>query len=166
MPLVFSLTEKLVATLTNPLDLTDAQVPLEVNQRYRWTTGVGADQADKLWQDRNTLAPSATTDIDLSGSLPDGLGGTIALARIKLIKVTAAAGNANNVNVSRAAANGVPLFLASNDGIPVLPGGSFRWDHPGNGITVTAGTGDLITFTNSAGGTSVTYDVVIIGASA
>jgi hypothetical protein len=33
-------------------------------------------------------------------------------------------------------------------------------------VAVTAGTGDLLTVTNSAGSTSVTYDIIIIGASA
>jgi hypothetical protein len=34
------------------------------------------------------------------------------------------------------------------------------------GYPVTAATGDLVTLTNSAAGTSVTYDVIIIGSSA
>lgn len=168
MPVTLSvaLTEKLVATLNNDLDLAPAVVPLELNQRYRWTSGTGADQADRMFSDRRTLVASATEDLDLAGVLADGLGNLITLARIKLIKVSALSTNTNNVNVTRPAANGVPLFLAASDGIPVLPGGSFRWDAPGAaGIAVAPGT-DLITFTNSAGGTPVTYDVVIIGASA
>jgi hypothetical protein len=49
----------------------------------------------------------------------------------------------------------------------VRPDGKFVWVAPGaTGIAVTAGTGDLITLTNSGGTTGVTYDVVIIGASA
>jgi hypothetical protein len=89
------------------------------------------------------------------------------MARIKAILVKAASGNTNNVNVSRPASNGVPLFLAASDGIAVLPGGAFLWVAPNAaGVAVTAGTGDLLTFTNSAGTASVTYDVVIVGASA
>jgi len=34
------------------------------------------------------------------------------------------------------------------------------------GIAVTAATGDLLTITNSAGSTTVSYDIVIIGCSA
>ena len=45
--------------------------------------------------------------------------------------------------------------------------GKFIWVAPdATGIAVTASTGDLITVTNSSSGTAVTYDVVIIGASA
>jgi DNA-binding beta-propeller fold protein YncE len=93
--------------------------------------------------------------------------GTLTFARIKLLYIGAASGNTNDVQITRPASNGVPLFLAAGDGIAVRPDGKFVWVAPGaTGIAVTAGTGDLITLTNSGGTTGVTYDVVIIGASA
>ena len=71
------------------------------------------------------------------------------------------------MRVTRPASNGVPLFLAASDGLDVKPGGCFLWLAPdATGVAVTAGTGDLINIANSSSGTSVTYDVVIIGASA
>jgi hypothetical protein len=71
------------------------------------------------------------------------------------------------VRVNRPASNGVPLFLAASDGIDVPPGGVFLWACPADGkVTVTASTGDLLNIDNSGAGTSVTYDVVIIGCSA
>lgn len=155
------------ATLANALDLATAAVPLTLSETVRLATGVAANQADKIFHDTRTLAASATEDLDLAGVLTDALGTTITMAKIKAIVVRAAAANTNNVNVTRPAANGVPLFLAAGDGIPVLPGGVFLWVAPNlAAIAVTAGTGDLITFTNSAGSTGVTYDVVIIGTSA
>jgi len=61
----------------------------------------------------------------------------------------------------------VPLFLAASDGISVRPGGLFCWAAPdATAVAVTAGTGDLLAIANSGAGTSVTYDVVIIGSSA
>jgi len=48
----------------------------------------------------------------------------------------------------------------------VKPGGCFVLAWPGTGLTVTAGTADLITVTNSAGSTGVTYKVILIGTSA
>lgn len=153
--------------LTSTLDLQAPIAPLDYIKRLRLTTGTGADQADKIWTDTVTLAASATADLDVAGSLTDALGGSFVLARLKGIIVAAAAGNTNNVLVSRPASNGVPLFSAASDAIPVLPNGVFAWFAPGaTGIPVTASTGDLITFTNSAGTTGVTYDVVLIGASA
>jgi hypothetical protein len=168
MALTTELTLKLVATLTGTADLLTPTAPLELTQRHRLATGTGLEQADMLWTDRVTLAASATADLDLAASLAPHVGtGTLTFARIKALIVLASEANTNDVQVTRPAANGVPIFLAAGDGIPVKPGGSFVWVAPNAaGVVVTAATGDLITFTNSAGSTGVTYDVVIIGASA
>jgi hypothetical protein len=137
-----------------------------LNKVLELASGVGASQADKAFADTRTLGASATEDLDLAGSLTDPLGTTVVFATIKAVIVVAASGNTNNVNVTRPASNGVPLFLAAGDGLPVKPDGAFLWVAPGVGVTVTAATGDLLTFTNSGGTTGVTYTVVIIGTSA
>lgn len=153
-------------TQTNPLDLQTPTAPLSLAKRIRLLTGVGADQADMIWTDTNTLAASGTTDIDLAGSLTGAFGTSLTFARIKVVYFSALSTNTNNVNVTRPASNGAPLFLAAGDGIPVRPDGCFLWVAPGaTGIAVTGATGDLITVTNSGGTTGVTYSVVIIGAS-
>lgn len=157
----------LAATLTSALDLSTVSDPLDYSKKITLTTGTGADQADMLWHDRRTLAASATEDLDLAGALTNALGATQTFARIKAVIISAATANTNNVQVTRPATNGVVLFLAAGDGISVLPGGVFAWVAPNAAaIAVTAGTGDLLTITNSAGTTGVTYDVIIIGASA
>ena len=167
MALHTTLTTSLVATLTNALDLSTVSDPLDFRSKIELTTGTGANQADMLWHDTRTLSASATEDLDLAGVLTNAFGATQTFARIKLIAVSAASGNTNNVNVTRPASNGVPLFLAASDGVPVRPGGLFVWVAPdATAVAVTGGTGDLLTFTNSAGSTSVTYSVMIIGASA
>ena len=53
-------------------------------------------------------------------------------------------------------------FLAAGDGIGVKPGEYVPLVSQ-SGWAVTAGTGDLLTITNSGSGTSVTYDIVIVG---
>lgn len=167
MALKTKLVTQVIAALTDPLDLSVPADTLDYTFRITLTSGVGADQADMLWHDKRTLTASATENLDLAGVLVNGLGDTQTFARIKAIIVAADRGNTNNVNVTRPAANGVPLFLAASDGIPVLPGGVFMWAAPNaTAVPVTGGTGDLLTFTNSAGVTPVTYDVIIIGASA
>ena len=166
MALYTDLNLKLVATLTAVGDLGTPNYPIDNTTRFNWASGTGADQADKLWSDTNTLAASGTTDVDLAGPLTDGLGGTITFVKLKALIVKANPANTNNVVLSRPAANGVPLFAAASDAIPVLPGGLFVWVSPGAGITVTPATGDLITLTNSAGATGVTYDLIVIGTSA
>jgi len=167
MALSTKILTQVVATLTDALDLSTATDPLSYAYRQTLTSGTGANQADMLWHDTRTLAASGTEDLDLAGVLVNGLGDTQTFARVKAIFVTAAAGNTNNVNVTRPAANGVPLFLAAGDGVAVRPGGMFAAVAPdATGYAVTGATGDLLTVTNSAAGTSVTYSVIVIGASA
>ena len=128
-----------------------------------FTNGTGANQASAVWTSTRTLSASATEDLDFAGSLTDAFGTTVAADRIKAIYVEAASGNTNDVNVARSSSNGVPMFLAASDGIPVSPGGALLLVAPNaNAINVTAGTGDKLTFTNSAGTTSVTYTIAVI----
>ena len=59
------------------------------------------------------------------------------------------------------------LFGDSSDKLVVRPGGFIHAFAPdATAYAVTATTADLLTIANSAGGTSVTYDIVIIGTSA
>ena len=162
------LTAALQATLTGPLDLSTPVDPLDFSKIFDFATGTGttSGNADMSWHDTRTLTASATENLDLAGSLTNAFGTTQTFARIKAVIVFAAVANTNNVNVIREGTNGVPLFLAAGDGVPVLPGGVFVWVAPAAGVAVTAGTGDLLTFTNSAGSTSVTYSIIVIGASA
>jgi hypothetical protein len=167
MALTTRLSLSLLATLTDALDLSTATDRLDYLKNIELATGTAANQSDMLWHDRRTLSASATENLDFAASLTNGLGDTQTFARIKAFIVYAATGNTNNVNVIREGTNGVPLFLAAGDGIAVRPGGLFVAVAPdATAYAVTASTGDLVTFTNSAGSTSVTYDVIVIGASA
>jgi hypothetical protein len=158
---------RLTRTLTNALDLETPTSASTYTALIDMATGTGAGLADMTWSDQRTLSASATEDLDLAAALTGPLGTTLTFARVKAVLVKAASGNTNDVQITRPASNGVPLFLAASDGIAVKPGGLFLWVAPNAaGVAVTAGTGDLITVTNSAGSTSVTYDVIVVGASA
>jgi hypothetical protein len=119
-------------------------------------------QANVLFSDTRTLAASASEDLDLAGALADAFGATIAAAEVVAIYIAAASGNTNDVQVTRPATNGVPLFLAAGDGLALGPG-DFVLLTNRKGVTVTAGTGDVVHIANSGAGSSVTYDVVVIG---
>lgn len=131
------------------------------------TSGTGANQADLAFVDRRTLAASATEDLDLAGSLTDAFGSSITMAEVVAVYVAADAANTNNVIVGDATAP-VPLFGGVNPTFSVKPGGFFFVAAPNaSGLfTVGAGSTDDIKVANSAGSSSVTYDVVIIGRSA
>lgn len=160
-------TASIATTFRNLLDLSTPTDALEETVKIQLANGTGANAADLCFHDQRTLAASATEDLDLAGSLAGPFGAAQVFVELRAIMIKAAAGNTNNVRITRPAANGVPLFLAASDGLDVPPGGVFLWSCPADGkLTVTAATGDLITITNSSSGTSVTYDVVLIGVSA
>lgn len=165
MPLTAELRLSLTGKHTSALDLGSAELPFTLAHAVSLINGTAAGAADRVFTDTRTLAASATEDLDLAASLVDAFGAAITFAKIKAIAIKAAVGNTNNVNVQRAAANGVPLFLAAGDGLALPPGFSFAWLGSGAGVAVTAGTGDLLTLTNGAAGTPVSYDIVIIGTS-
>lgn len=159
----------ILATLTSGLDLsTVGTTPLSYPKLIELTSGTGANQADKLWFDQRTLTASATENLDLAGVLTDAFGATVTFARIKLIGVFASSGNTNLVQVGGAASNQFINWVAnSSDIVNVRPGGFFLLGAPdATGYAVTAGTGDQLRIANSAGSTSVTYDIVFIGCSA
>ena len=155
---------KVSAEIADVLDIATATMPVEFDAASVFTDGTGANQAKKIWHDTRTLSASATESLDLYGGLTDAFGTTLNFAKIKAVVITAASGNTNSVQVTRPASNGVPLFMAASDGIALTPGASFAAVFPdANGIAVTASTGDLLTLTNSAGSTSVTYTIIVIG---
>lgn len=155
---------KLIGSMTNALDLSTPTDAISKDYTKIFADGTGANQANMWWHDQRTLAASATENLDLAGSLTSVFGTTITMTSLKGLFVYAAAGNTNDVQVTRPAVNGVPWLLAAGDGIALKPGAWVAWFDPGaNGPLVTAGTGDLITVTNSAAGTSVTYDVFLLG---
>lgn len=166
MPLVTVVDANISAAFTSALDLVTASAPLALNTRISMASGTATGLADLCWSDTRTVVASGTDALDLAGVLTGNLGGTLTLVKLKAVLVRAAAANTNAVRVNRPATNGVPLFLAASDGIDVLPGGLFLWVAPGAGVTVTPATGDLLNIDNSGAGTSVTYDVVLVGTSA
>ena len=151
---------------TGTADLATITAAIRKTYPTELLSGTGSGNADMVWSDTRTLAASGSEDLDLAGSLTGHLGGTLTFVTVKAVIVKAAAGNTNDVVVSRPASNGVPLFAAGSDAIPVKPGGLFAWVAPGTGVTVTAGTGDLLHVANSGSGTGVDYDVIIVGTSA
>lgn len=151
-------------SLSNPLDLVTPVAPQMFSYLLDMTSGVGLNQADKVWSDRRTVAASTTDSLDLAGSLTDALGVAFTPARVKGIILRNR--GVQNLALTRPASNGVPWLTAAGDAIIVVPGGLQLWLAPtAAGIAVTAATGDLIDVVNGAG-VSVDYDMVIIGASA
>lgn len=157
---------QLTGTLSNVLDLVTASAPLAETYTVDMESGTGTNMADVIWGDTRTIAASTTEDLDVAGGgLTDAFGTAFAPAKIKVLAVCAASGNTNNVVVG-GDANSVPFLSTAATTVSVQPGGCLVLVNHKTGITVTAGTGDIIQVANSGAGTTVSYDVLIIGTSA
>ncbi|MGW6455027.1 hypothetical protein ACWF94_03730 [Streptomyces sp. NPDC055078] len=151
------------------LDLAVSEDRLAFRRAVHLTDGTGAGKADKVFHDRRTLAASATEDLDLAGVLLDAFGAAITFVRIKGLFVSAAAANTNSVVVGNASATAWASLLGATGTVTLRPGatvGVMAGAADAVGYAVTAGTGDLLKVANSAAGTAVTYDIVIVGSSA
>ncbi|MFZ0267756.1 hypothetical protein [Caulobacter sp.] len=166
MALKLTLTASIVGALTGDNDLVTVSAPIDIKKVVNLTTGSGLNQAGDAFADRRTLAAGASEGLDLSGGLFDVFGVALNFTKIKAIEIIAAAANTNDVVLGGAAANAfVGPFGAADDTCTVPPGGVVMLVNPtAAGWPVTPGTGDLLKVANSAGGTAVTYDIVIVGA--
>jgi hypothetical protein len=153
----------ILSELIDALDLSTVRDRLERKYAIALGNGTGVNQANNLFHDRRTLAPSANENLDVAGVLTSGLGDTLGFTALKAIIIVAAASNTTTLTVSRPASNGVAFLAAASDAFILKPGGLFVLIDPSAaGIPVAAGTGDLINVSNIAGA-SAEYDVIFIG---
>lgn len=158
------------ALLTNPLDLAIPAVQLNYPQLFDWSSGTGAEQADKIWHDRRTIAVSTNDDIDLAGGISDPFGATITFARLRLLLLKADDANVQNITVGNAAANpwgaGSTPYGAAATTTRLTPGMMHLFiAQSATGMAVSAGSADVLRLANGAG-SEVIYNIVAIGCSA
>ncbi|WKD36505.1 hypothetical protein [Streptomyces xanthophaeus] len=166
MPLITDVGITVSATNTKVTDFTTSTDPLIRRYAAHLESGSGAGKADRIFADQRTLAASANETLDLAGSLTDNLGVTTSFARVKFILVAAVSTNVNNVVIgANASADFVGLLNAAGT-VTLRPGAWFAsasGSTDATGMVVTATTADLIKIANSGAGTSVVYDIIIIG---
>jgi hypothetical protein len=128
--------------------------------------GVGDNLANGWWGDQRSLAGSATENLDLSGSLTDIFGASVAPTRIKAMLIEADAANnvANNLVVGGAVSNTwLGFFSDASDKLVFRPGARMIFANPlGTGLAVTAGTGDILLMANSAATNTITYRIAFL----
>lgn len=170
MPLTSSLRLAVAAKLTSPLDLGTAVAPVSADYSVSLADGSAVGQANRVFADTRSLSASATEDLDLAGVLTDAFGAAITFARIKAMVIKAAAGNTNNVIVGGASATQFLSWVgAATHTLTLRPGATLALiagEADATGYVVGAGTADLLKIANSGGVTPVSYDIVLIGASA
>lgn len=155
----------LTGTFTRDNDLAAPSQSFNYSKLFNFTNGSGANEANMIWADQRVLTASSTEDLDLSGSLTNVYGTSILFTSIKGIIVYAAAANTNNVLLGGAATNAFINWVGNaTDIISIRPGGMLALIDPNaNGYAVTAATGDILKVANSSSGTSVTYDIILLG---
>ena len=173
MPLDTQAAITLNATQTSAQDVTTVAAPVNVARQFFLTSGTGAGQADKIWHDTRTLTASSTENLDLAGTglLDPITQAVLTFVRIKGLFVAASSANTNDVIFGANVANGWAALIgptgASGGTVTLKPGAAAMFfTTEATAWPVTGGTGDLLKVTNSAGGTSVDYTIVVIGASA
>jgi hypothetical protein len=170
MALVTALEVAIKATLSKSKDLGNIPTSaLDFFKRVEMLSGVAAGQADKLWYDERTLAASTSEDLDMVGVQTDDFGDVFSPVRVKCIYLQALDANVNNVIVGGAASNAWAALLGATGTLTLRPGayamvGSGKAD--ATGYVCAAGATDLLKVANAAAGSSVNYQIIIIGASA
>jgi hypothetical protein len=173
VPLSSRLTATITSTqvgATTALDLgtiTGATALVTQTRDLILADGTGAGLADRMFSDTRTIVASSNDDLDLAGVLTDAFGATLTFARVKGIYIAAAATNTNNVLIGAGTNPFINWLNAA--GIITLRPGAFTMFGVGaadaTGAAVTPATGDILRIANSGAGTTVNYDIVIVGAS-
>lgn len=155
----------LAGTFTGDNDLSTVAQSINYSKSFNITNGTGADQANMIFMDQRTISASGTDDLDLSGSLANAYGTTIAFTSIKGIIIYASTANTNDVVIGGDASAAFVTWVGdATDTVVVKPGGMFALVNPAaNGYTVTNSSADILQIANSGSGTSVTYDIILLG---
>ncbi len=167
-----TLTTNLTVTVQAPLTNTSsdgviATDPLSKAFVDSLASGVGLDQADKLYHATRTLALSSAETLDLYGGLADGFGNTLNFVKIKLLLIWNKSATAGyNLVVGAASAPFETWTSVTGSTIKVGPGGLLLLYNPSlAAFGVTNTTADGLKINNGNAG-SVDYDIVIVGCSA
>jgi hypothetical protein len=168
MSLTLSMLLKFTATLVGAPNLGSNQFKIPIELQDSLATGTGLDQGDQAWADTRTLAATTSETLDLAASLTNALGQTATFARVKLVYIrlvttTAGAkiyvgGNATNAWEGWTSVAGSKITVRG-DGFIVL------YAPDATAYAVTASTGDILKIENP-GGASISYQIVVLGASA
>lgn len=152
MALTNTIDTKIRSTLTGSVGLSD--ITSQVNNAKKTTLTTVA--TDSIFTVTGTIAGGAVS-YDLAGSLVDPIGNAVTFAKVMCVFVI---NNDAVTDMTVGGANNIPM-IAAGGAINIAAGSYFQYVDD-NGITVTAGTGDLITI---SGTNDDTFDLIVIGSS-
>lgn len=154
-------TLSIVGGYSNAADLETIKAALSITSNpTAYANGTGNNQIDLVHTDTITLsATSQNYDLD-AGTVTNGFGLAQTYAKVKLLYIR----NKSTTSGQTLTITGDFTALATvgfaAGGLIIGAGGFLCLDNPLAGYAVTAGTGDVITVTNSV---EFAYDIVILG---
>jgi len=153
----------IATTVGKTADFGNATQSVNSTKTITLSFGTVANQANQMFADSRTLAGSASESLDLSGSLTNAFGETIALTRIVALYIENTS-TTDSIEVGGAASNAVAsIFGATADTIKIRPGGFLLLGGADvTGYAVVAATADLLKVANLGAG-STTYKIIIFG---
>lgn len=161
-----SITMRAKVDYTSTLDQGIARAAITLENALALTDGTGSGQADRVFSDQRTITASSSETLDLN-SMVDPFAVARTIAKIKMIFIKASSSNVNNVEIGGAASNQfyANMFKDSSDKVVLRPGACWMHYDP-TGLTVTDSSADSLKIANSSSGSSVVYDILIVGTSA
>lgn len=159
-------------TFINPIDLTTPRdagaLALTLAEL---TNGTGANAANTIWHDQRTLTTATSENIDVydfGGGTPSPLGTAIANAKVAvcLIQNTHAADSLTVGGESSTAAWNSPFGASDTATMTIPAGGTLLLVAPSATGYAVADTSNHLLKISNPGANSVTYKIVVIGATA
>lgn len=136
-----------------------------VSSNYKRAFAEIPTDANLLFVNGYTIATSANQSLDLAGGVTDAFGATLTFAKVYgILVVNLATVTGRKITVG-GDTNSLPFCGAAADFVTVGPKGAFQLVDALDGITVTAGTGDILKISNSAGGQDISVAVAVLGKS-
>lgn len=153
----------------NPLAIAPAKQSGSFNYLKSLADGTGAGAANKIYQNRLTIAGGATTTLDLNSTTgtptTDIFGNNLAFTKVRLLYVHhRTTTTASAITVGGNASAFKNWVADASDKVKVKNGACLlvcRTD--ADGYAVVDSTGDLLDIVNLDGSNAATVDVVIIG---
>lgn len=129
--------------------------------------GTGTGYADVVFYAQYTITMGATQSLDFSGTMTEMDGTTALPVRLKGLKIRKVSGT-GTFSVLRPAANGIAIFAAASDESGTFSDTGATWSGwwGDTGLTITAGTADLVSVVEKGGAASVVVEVFAICATA
>lgn len=152
MAVVSKLNIVIASTLTGTEGLASQSAKIALDVKNSLT----AVETDAIFSVTGTIS-GGSDDHDLLGSLVDALGDGVTFAKVMYVFVRNNGSNAMTLGGT----NNIPLFGNTSDLLNIAANAYVSYTDE-TGITVTAGTGDLITISGTDGDD---YDLIVIGSS-